>query len=126
MSPIRVDFEVVKKDDEFMKGKATRKDIDIKISNEKGNVTMRFIVFSPNSVKGPSPAFLKHSFNNTRSNDFDASPFRRGKLKNGWPLGEFFDRGYGFCAVYHEDLVKHNEVGFGNSIHKVLISIFIF
>ena len=28
---------------------------------------------------------------------------------NGWPLGEFFDRGYGFCAVCHEDLVGHNE-----------------
>ena len=80
---------------------------------------MRFLVFSPNGVDGPAPAFLKHSFNNTKSNDFDASTFRKGKLKNGWPLGEFFDRGYGFCAVYHEDLIGHNEVSFNNSIHKL-------
>jgi len=118
-SPIKIDFKVVKEDENFMKGKATRKDIDISIGNSSGNMTMRFIVFSPNNVEGPAPAFLKHSFNNTRSNDFDASPFRKGKLKNGWPLGEFFDRGYGFCAVYHEDLVKHNEVSFGKSIHKL-------
>ena len=102
-----------------MKGKATRKDIDIVISNSKGSKKMRFLVFSPNGVDGPAPAFLKHSFNNTKSDDFDASKFRPGKLKNGWPLGEFFDRGYGFCAVYHEDLVGHNEVGFNNSIHKL-------
>ena len=82
-SPIKIDFKVVKEDEDFMKGKATRKDIDISIGNSSGNMTMRFIIFSPNNVEGPAPAFLKHSFNNTRSNDFDASPFRKGKLKNG-------------------------------------------
>ena len=40
-------------------------------------------------------------------------------LKNGWPLGEMFDRGYGFCAVYHQDLVRHNEVEFLKGIHKL-------
>ena len=34
-------------------------------------------------------------------------------------MGSFFDRGYGFCAVYHEDLVRHNEVEFLKSIHKL-------
>tara|TARA_B100000579_G_scaffold431561_1_gene446811 strand:- start:1060 stop:2310 length:1251 start_codon:yes stop_codon:yes gene_type:complete len=117
--PINITFKLVKEDKGFMKGKATRKDIDIIISNDKDSKTMRFLVFSPNGVEGPAPAFLKHSFNNTKSNDFDASLLRKGKLKNGWPLGEFFDRGYGFCAVYHEDLVDHNEVSFNNSIHKL-------
>ena len=117
--PINITFNLVKEDKGFMKGKATRKDIDIIISNDKDSKTMRFLVFSPNGVEGPAPAFLKHSFNNTKSNDFDASLLRKGKLKNGWPLGEFFDRGYGFCAVYHEDLVGHNEVSFNNSIHKL-------
>ena len=118
-NPLEITFKLVEEDKAFMKGKATRKDIDIKISNNKGSKTMRFLVFSPNGVEGPAPAFLKHSFNNTKSNDFDASLLRKGKLKNGWPLGEFFDRGYGFCAVYHEDLVGHNEVSFNNSIHKL-------
>ena len=119
VTPLKISFKLIKEDRDFMKGKATRKDIDIVISNSKGSKKMRFLVFSPNEVDGPAPAFLKHSFNNTKSDDFDASKFRPGKLKNGWPLGEFFDRGYGFCAVYHEDLVGHNEVGFNNSIHKL-------
>ena len=116
---LKISYKLVNEDKDFMKGKATRKDIDIIISNSRGSKTMHFLVFSPNGVDGPAPAFLKHSFNNTKSNDFDASTFRKGKLKNGWPLGEFFDRGYGFCAVYHEDLIGHNEVSFNNSIHKL-------
>ncbi|MEK9863481.1 MAG: acetylxylan esterase, partial [Verrucomicrobiota bacterium] len=47
------------------------------------------------------------------------STSRPGFLKNGWPLGQLLDRGYGFCAVYQQDLVGHNEVEFQNSIHKL-------
>lgn len=118
-NPIRQEFEVVKTDPEFMGGKATRKDVKIRLSNESGRMEMHFLVFVPNGAEKPVPAFFKHSFNNTRSDDFDASPTRPGRLRNGWPLGDFFDRGYGFCAVYQQDLVKHNEVEFLDSIHKL-------
>ena len=77
---------------------------------------MHFLVFVPNKAEKPAPTFFKHSFNYTKSKDSDKNP---GKLRNGWPLGDFFDRGYGFCAVYHEDLVDHNETSFLNSIHKL-------
>ena len=118
-SPIRQEFEVVKTDPDFMGGKATRKDVKIRLSNEKGKIEMHFLVFVPNKAEKPAPAFFKHSFNNTQSDDFDASTVRPGRLKNGWPLGDFFDRGYGFCAVYQQDLVRHNEVEFLKSIHKL-------
>ncbi|MGI9243240.1 MAG: alpha/beta hydrolase family protein, partial [Verrucomicrobiales bacterium] len=118
-SPLAVEFEVVAIDQEFMNGRATRKDIDIHLSNDRGKVTMRLLVFVPNGAPKPVPAFLKHSFNNTRSDDFDAALLRPGRLKNGWPLGDFFDRGYGFCAVYHEDLLRHNEIDFRDGIHKL-------
>ncbi|MFT4547549.1 MAG: hypothetical protein ACI9MB_001496 [Verrucomicrobiales bacterium] len=118
-SPLKVEFEVVRTDQEFMNGRATRKDVDIHLSNDKGKVTMRLLLFVPNDATKPVPAFFKHSFNNTRSDDFDAALLRPGRLKNGWPLGEFFDRGYGFCAVYHEDLLRHNEIDFREGIHKL-------
>lgn len=117
--PVNVRFEVVETDPQFMGGKATRKDVKIHLENENGRMAMHFLVFSPNKATKPAPAFFKHSFNNTQSDDFDASATRPGFLKNGWPLGEMFDRGYGFCAVYQQDLVKHNEVEFLNSIHKL-------
>ena len=89
------------------------------MSTDRGSMDMHFLVFVPNDAPKPVPAFLKHSFNNTKSDDFDAALLRRGKLKNGWPLGDFFDRGYAFCAVYHEDLVKHNEIDFRRSVHRL-------
>lgn len=118
-SPIKVEFEVTETDPDFMGGKATRKDIQIELSNDNGKLSMHFLVFVPNDADKPVPAFLKHSFDNTRGKGFSASKTRPGKLNNGWPLGEFFDRGYAFCAVHHESLVRHNDVEFLRGIHKL-------
>lgn len=118
-SPVQQEFEVVAVDEEFMDGLATRKDVKIHLSNDRGEISMHFLVFVPNDVPKPVPAFFKHSFNNTQGRDFDASQTRPGLLRNGWPLGEMFRRGYGFCAVYQQDLVKHNEVEFLKSIHRL-------
>ncbi|MGI9457328.1 MAG: alpha/beta hydrolase family protein, partial [Aeoliella sp.] len=63
--------------------------------------------------------FMKHSFNNTHSDDFDVHPTHPDRIRCGWPLGEFFDRGYAFVVVYQQDLVQHNEVGFDKSIHNL-------
>jgi hypothetical protein len=118
-SPIKTVFKVLKTDPKFMGGKATRKDVQVRLSNDKGAVEMLVLVFVPNEATKPVPAFMKHSFNNTKSRDFDARPSRSGQLRNGWPLGEFFDRGYGFVAVYQQDLVGHNEVEFLKGIHRL-------
>lgn len=118
-SPIKQEFKVVDTDRNFMDGKATRKGIEIRLSNDNGHVLMHFLVFVPNHGDKPAPAFLKHSFDDTRGKGFDASQTQQGMLNNGWPLGELFDRGYGFCAVYHQSLVRHNEVEFLHGIHKL-------
>jgi len=118
-SPIKTEFEVKKTDPEFMGGKATRKDVQIRFSNDRGKAEMLVLLFVPNKATKPVPAFMKHSFNNTKSRDFNAHPTRPGRLRNGWPLGEFFDRGYAFVAVYQQDLVGHNEVEFLKGIHPL-------
>lgn len=118
-SPIQMEFEVLETDPEFMDGLATRKDVEIRLSNDKGEAKMLVLVFVPNGHEGPVPAFLKHSFSNTKSRDFDVHPTREGHLRNGWPLGLFFERGYAFVAVYQQDLVRHNEVEFLRGIHRL-------
>lgn len=40
-------------------------------------------------------------------------------MRNGWPLGEFFDLGYAFVVVYQQDLAGQNEVGFLLGIHPL-------
>jgi hypothetical protein len=118
-SPIETAFAVEKTNAAFMKGMATRKDVRIRFSNEMGKAEMLVLVFVPNKAAKPVPAFMKHSFNDTASRDFEADPLRRGRLRNGWPLGMFFDRGYAFVAVYQQDLVGHNEVEFLKGIHRL-------
>lgn len=115
-NPLRVEYEILNTDERFMDGKATRKDVRIGFENRNGKAQMLVLVFTPNDTPGPVPAFMKHSFNNTRSHDFEVHPERPGRIRNGWPLGEFFDRGYGFVAVYQQDLVGHNEVEFNRGI----------
>lgn len=118
-SPIRTEIEITKTDPEFMGGKATRKDVRIRFSNEKGKADMLVLVFVPNKGTKPAPAFMAHSFNNTKARDFDVSKRDPGKLRSGWPLGQLLDRGYAFVAVYQQDLVGHNEVGFERSIQRL-------
>ena len=118
-SPIKIEFEVKKTNPNFMGGKATRKDVQIRFRNDKGRTEMLILIFVPNKAAKPVPAFMKHSFNDTKSRDFDAHPLRRSRLRNGWPLGEFLDRGYAFVAVYQQDLVGHNEVEFLKGIHRL-------
>jgi len=116
-SPLHQKYEVVAVDNQYMNGRATRKDVRIHFQNDNGEVSMHFLVFVPNDKPGPVPAILKHSFNSTHGHDFDASKSRPGFLRNGWPIGKVFDAGFGFCAVYHQDLVRHNEVEFLRGIH---------
>jgi len=118
-SQIKTDFEVVKTDPEFMKGKATRKDVRIHFQNDKGQAEMLILVFVPNKGKKPVPALMMHSFDNTRSPGFQEHPNEPGKLRNGWPLGRLLDRGYAFVVVYQESLVAHNEVEFQKGIHSL-------
>lgn len=118
-SPIRTTFEVVTTNREFLDGQATRKDVRIRFKNAKGTASMLILVFTPNDVPGPAPAFLLHSFDNTLGVGHDANPDRPGLLRNGLPLGEFLRRGFGFVVVPQGDLVRHNEVEFLNSIHAL-------
>jgi hypothetical protein len=118
-SPLKVSFEVVKTDRQFMNGAATRKDVRIRFENAKGKAEMLILVFSPNGSGKAVPALLQLSFSNTKDNGHDPDPNRPGLLRNGVPLGEILKRGFGYVAVYQGDLVRHNEVEFLDSIQHL-------
>ena len=118
-SPIKTDFELVRTAPEFMKGKATRKDVRIHFQNDKGQAEMLILVFVPNKVKNPAPALMMHSFDDTQSAGFQENPDKPDRLRNGWPLGDLLDRGYAFIVVHQESLVAHNEVEFQKGIHPL-------
>ncbi len=118
-SPIKTTFEVVKTNREFMGGRATRKDARIRFENAKGSAEMQILIFTPNAGGKPAPAFLLHSFGGTKDDRHDAHPDRPGFLRNGLPLGEILQRGFGFVVVPQGALVAHNEVEFLQGIHPL-------
>ncbi|MBD3266481.1 acetylxylan esterase [bacterium] len=118
-SPIQTEYEIMNVNKDVMGGEATRKDVAIRLSNENGTAEMLVLVFIPNKASAPFPAIMAHSFNNTHANDFDPHPKRPGWLRSGWPLGRMIEHGYAFVAVYQQDLVGHNEVGYLDSIHRL-------
>lgn len=118
-SPITTTFGVVKTDREFMEGKATRKDVRLRFENAKGSAEMQILVFIPNAGGKPAPAFLLHSFAGTKDDGHDANPDKPGFTRNGLPLGELFQRGFGFVVVPHNALVAHNEVEFLKGVHPL-------
>jgi hypothetical protein len=118
-TPIKTTFEVVKTDRKFMAGKATRKDVRIRFENAKGSAEMTILVFIPNAGGKPAPAFLLHSFAGTKDDGHDANPDKPGFTRNGLPLGELFQRGFGFVVVPHNALVAHNEVEFLKGVHPL-------
>ncbi len=115
-SPIKTECEVVKTDPEFLGGKATRKDVRIRFENDRGKAEMIILVFVPNKAEKPVPALMLHTFDNTRSTNFQVNPDEPTKLKNGWPLGDLLDRGYALVVVYQGSLADHNEVEFSKGI----------
>ena len=80
---------------------------------------MTVLVFIPNQAQQPVPAFMIHSFDDTRSDKFDPHPTQPSLFRNNWPIGELLERGYAFVVVYQQDLVSHNEVSFNKGIHPL-------
>jgi len=118
-TPVQTSVELLKTDRSFMGGKAIRKDVRLRFHNTQGEAELRILVFTPQTAGKPSPVFLLHSFSGTRDDGHDADPGRPGHLRNGVPLGELLQRGFGLVVVPQSDLTRHNEVEFLKGIHPL-------
>ena len=118
-SPIRTTHTVLKTDRNFLDRRAVRKEVRIRFENARGSAEMQILVFTPTGLAKPAPVFLLHSFGNSRDESHDASPDRPGYLRNGLPLGEILQKGFGLVVVPQGELVRHNEVEFQKGIHPL-------
>ena len=56
-SPIETEYEVLKTDPDFMDGKATRQDVQIRFSNDQGKAEMVIVLYVPNDAARPRAGF---------------------------------------------------------------------
>ena len=116
---IKVEYSVVKEERNYLNGKATRKNVKIKLENSKGALEMEILCIIPRLTTKPYPAFMMISFDDYDSEKLELSKFNNGRLGNGCPISQLIDSGYAYVSVYHQDLVEHNEVEFGKGIHTL-------
>ena len=64
--PIQQSYQIIKEDKSFLDNKATKLDISIRFKNRKGTAQTHIIVFIPNQIEKPAPAFMMMSFDSPR------------------------------------------------------------
>ena len=118
-TPIEVDYELLSEDKLFFDGRGTRKHIRARYSNEMRSVVMHIAVFTPNHIKTPVPVLLRMGFANVNGGNIEMNNIQAyGKLRNGTPLIDFFDRGFGVACIKGGEVIG-DEVGFRNSVQKL-------
>ena len=134
-------FEVVSTEKESLGGKAQRKEVAVYFTGEKYEHKMDILIYLPNDVNKPVPAFvgLNFSGNHTihsdsaitlskqwmRSNENlsiennRATEKSRGASASRWQVERIIERGYAVATIYCGDLDPDFHDGFQNGVHPL-------
>ena len=114
-TPYTKSYKIVNEDNNAMNGAATLKQVDITINSEGKSLIIHLIMFVPNKVKKPVPAFLMIDIRGPENND----PTRKIKSEF-WPAEEIIARGYAISVFSNSDVDPDNFDEFRNGIHGIL------
>lgn len=104
-------FSVLSEDKNSMNGKAHRKEVLIEVFNKNKSVRINLVLFTPNNVARPAPAFLL--INNRGKENTDPS---RKVISEFWPAEVVIDAGYAIAAFHVSDLAPDNKDEFMNGV----------
>lgn len=106
-----IKFSIINEDKTSMAGKAHLKEVAIQVFKDGKSATMNLVLFVPNDVPFPVPAFL---LINNRSKD-NMDPTR--KIKSDfWPAETVIDSGYAVAAFHVGDLAPDDKDLFINGV----------
>jgi hypothetical protein len=114
-TPYEKGFKVVRQDPNAMGGAATLKQVDITITAGSKSLTIHLVLFVPNKVPKPVPAFLLIC--NRGPENIDPTRKRKSDF---WPAEEVVARGYAIAAFYNADVDPDKYDGFQDGIHGLL------
>ena len=137
--PAKMKFVEVSSDATAFGGLATRKEIDVLLSGKADGPTMRILLYAPNGLAKPAPAFLGLNFQGNHSVAMDpaitlstawmrgkgtgvvdnrASEESRGAAASRWPIEEILKRGYALATVYYGDIEPDHVDGWKDSVRS--------
>jgi len=114
-TPYEKTFNITNLDRAAMGGRATLKQVTIRITAGTGSLDIHLTMFVPNGVPKPVPVFLL--IDNRGSSNTD--PTRQVKSEF-WPAEEVISRGYAIAVFSNSDLDPDNYDDFKNGIHGLL------
>lgn len=139
--PPYLHFHVASTDKEALGGKATRKEVVVSFSKDPEGPHMRILIYLPNSVTQPVPAFVGLNFegNQAINSDPGITPARlwvhskkagglirvrapestRGKAASRWPVDLVLQHGYALATIYYGDLEPDFSEGNRYGVHTL-------
>lgn len=110
-----ITFKLAGEDKSAMEGKAHLKEVDITVTKNEKQITIRLILFLPNGQSTPSPVFLLINHRDHENID----PTRQVKM-DFWPAEKLIERGYAAAAFHVQDVSDDNKDTFKEDILKTL------
>ncbi len=139
--PDAMRFEVTSTDARALNGRATRKEVTIYFAGREDGPKVDVLLYIPNSVSHPAPAFLGLNFNGNhaiyadpgirlsrawlRNNpamgivDNRATEATRGSSAGRWALEKVIGRGYALVTACYGDIDPDYDDGFRNGVHPL-------
>jgi hypothetical protein len=134
-------IKVISEKRDALNGKATRREVRLYFSEKSEESFLDILLYLPNKVKSPVPAFVMLNFRGNQSItdesdvrictswmtpredgtviDYRAVESSRGAAKSRWPLERIIDRGYALATACYQDIDPDYDDGFQNGIHPL-------
>lgn len=106
-----INFTVQQEDANAMNGKATLKQVLVEVFNNNQSVKINLVIFVPNAIKKPAPAFLL--INNRGKENTDPSRATKSEF---WPAEILIDSGYAIAAFHVSDLAPDDKEKYVNGV----------
>ena len=104
-------FELTRTDPKAMDGRATLKEVMVKVWNKGKHVSIPVVLFVPNARSKPAPAFLLINNRSKRNTD----PDRREKSMF-WPAEMIIDKGYAIASFQVADAAPDKKDTYQNGV----------
>jgi len=117
---IKVTYETLSENQDFMNGKATAKQVKFTFSNDNKKVEALLLFILPNQPKGKVPVFVSYNYKGNHSTCFDKTieyssalslliasdhpDWERGCQASRWSYDEIIERGYGVATMFYQDI----------------------
>jgi len=106
-----IKYSVTNENDTAMGGKAKLKEVLIEVMNNNKPVKINLVLFVPNNVKKPVPAFLL--INNRGKENTDPTRVAKSEF---WPAEMLIDSGYAIAAIHVADMAPDDKVKYVNGV----------